>query len=126
MKDKKEVTYYEFIKTICSDHNISIDKEYTLKLPADKRVMKWFTRSRAGQIRIFDGNAEHPYMVDGTRNDGVLVNGNELRIKDTKSFDLILKETGVKLQSGKCKICEGGGWYSEGTRYIYKDIYCEI
>lgn len=26
----------------------------------------------------------------------------------------------------KCRICEGGGWYSDGRRYTYENYYCEL
>jgi len=125
----EQVRYYDFIKRICEDFNLEIDMEYVLPLPADKKFIKGFTTSRAGDIRIFDGELEHPYMMDKhscQRNDKAFAIGKELRYKGTKSMADIINESGVKLETKKCRICEGGGWSSEGTRYIYKDIYCEL
>ena len=43
----------------------------------------------------------------------------------TKSLQQIQDEIGIKLESEPCRICEGGGWYSKGFRFNYKDIYIE-
>jgi len=50
----------------------------------------------------------------------------ELRYSDTKTLTEIIKETGINLKSEGCNISEGGGWYSKGTRYYYKEFYIEI
>ena len=123
----ESVTINTFKRTIAADFNISPFKEVTLQLPTDKKVIKAFTISVAHEVRIFDGTKESPYMLSGTaRNVSELIKGIELRHNKMKTLEEILKETGVTLKTSKCKICEGGGWYSEGTRYEYKDIYCEF
>lgn len=122
----EQVTHSEFIAKIATDFGINIEKEFILKLPADKKTMKDFTQSIAKKVRIFDGQNEYPFMLSGKRNEDALMIGVELRYKGEKDTAEIIKESGVKLEYKNCKISEGGGWYSSGTRYIYKDIYCEI
>jgi hypothetical protein len=123
----EQLTYRNFVKEIAKDFNLSPDKEYKLKIPADKKVLKNFVRGDAYRMRIFDGMNEHPYMINNTvRNDEAFSKAIELRYLGEKGLATILEETGLKLKSEKCKICEGGGWYSEGTKYFYKDYYAEV
>jgi hypothetical protein len=118
---------HDFLKVICFDFGISQEKEYTLRLPTDKKTFKQWTRGWAHGARIFDGSKEHPYMIDrNTRNEKQLETATELRYLGFKTFSQIVKESGVKLQREKCRICEGGGWHSEGTKYTYKNISCEF
>lgn len=125
----KHVRYTEFTEEIAKDFGISIQKEYVLQLPADKKTIKSFTISRANDVRIFDGVQEHPYIFNkpGTqRNEEALANGKELRYLGYKGLVEILEVAGNSVTTKSCRICEGGGWSSEGTRYMYKEIYCEI
>lgn len=121
-----EVTYYEFIDLLSKEFNLKTHKEYTLKLPAARKVVKYFTTSVANEVRIFDGEKEHPYMIEKGRNEDVFKKGVELRRFGRKSICEILAEIPVKLRTESCKICEGGGWYSKGTRYYYKENYIEV
>ena len=60
------------------------------------------------------------------RNEEKLIDFDYIYVTRPKRLKQILKETGINLKSEKCNIYEGGGWYSQGTRYFYKDIYCEV
>lgn len=122
----KAVHSYDLKKQIADDFGVSLKREYVLRLPANKKNMKMFTMGEAGAVRIFDGTNEHPYMLPGKRNDEKLKTGIELRKISEKTLSEIIKETGAKVKTEGCKVCEGGGWYSNGTRYIYKEIYCEL
>ena len=123
----KQVTVYEFMLEIAKDFSIDINKEFTIRLPKDKKAIKSFTSSLADMVRIFDGEKEHRYMINACkRNDEALQKGIELRYSGTKSLSEVIKESGVELKVKKCKVCEGGGWYSEGFQYFHKEVYCEI
>jgi hypothetical protein len=123
---KKDVSFYDFLLRIAADHNISPKKEYTLRLPADKKTIKRFTQSVATEVRIFDGYRERPYMLsENIRNDIALGTGIELRRLGLKSLDTIVAESGAEVKYSRCTISEGNGWYSKGMRVAYKDIYCE-
>lgn len=122
----KHVKCYDFLIRIANDFNVSPFMEYTLKLSAEKHKIKNFTRGIAAQVRIFDGRAENPYMISGTqRDDFSLAKGTELRWTGLKPLGKLIHETGAVVKGEKCRICEGGGWTSEGMRYSYGDIYCE-
>ncbi len=125
-KQMKEVTYRDFITTIANDFSIQVKKEYSLKLPSDKKSIKRFIASVANEVRIFDGSNEYPYMLEKSRNEEKLKIGIELRHRDYKTLSDILTESGANIKSKGCRICEGGGWSSQGTRYTYKNIYCEV
>lgn len=123
----KQVYYYEFLAKLCQDFDMITTKEITLKLPADKKKIKSFTVSKARDIRIFDGKIEHPYMLDDNkRNDEILSKGKELRHKKSKSLRELILEYNLPIQTKSCRICEGNGWTSSGTRYSYKDMFVEI
>ncbi len=123
---KKHVRCADFLKRIAEDFNVSTFMEYTLKLPADKREIKNFTRGVAHQVRIFDGKTENDYMISqSVRDDFSLAKGTELRWTGLKPLGKLIHETGAEVIGEKCRICEGGGWTSEGMRYTYGDIYCE-
>ena len=120
------IGYDAMVLKIAQDAGISPYKEYTLKLPASRIAIKRFVVSVAGDVRIFDGQSEHPYMLPKQRNDAMLMKGIELRRKGMKSLREIIKESGANVSSNSVQICEGGGWYSKGTRYEYKNFYTEV
>ena len=123
----EQVTYIQFLKRICKDFNLELETEYVLPLPATKKQIKQFTTSRAKDVRIFDGKCEHPYMIsENQRNSKTLTNGVQLRYKGYKPLGLLTTEANIQLNTKSCKICEGGGWYSNGTQYSYEDIYIEL
>lgn len=122
----KEVTMYKFIETICKDYNVDINKTDVLVLPQDRKEIKKFTRSRAEMVRIVVDNIEAPYMLDDyKRNQEALDKAQELRCSATKYLQEVIQETGVILSTKTVKISEGGGWYSHGTEYTYKNIKTE-
>ena len=125
-----EVTYYQFCKTIDDDFKIELNQKHRTKLSQfpiinGKRRISSF---HDAIIVDADGN-EYPYMLSQMppiRNEEKLIDFDYIYITRAKGLEQILKETGVNLQSGKCRICEGGVWYSQGTKYFYKDISCEV
>jgi len=122
------VTYYQFCKTIAEDFKIELNQKYKTKLSSfpirnNKRKIKSYYDAR---IVDNEGN-EYPYMLTQTiRNEEKLVDFDYIYVIRPKSLEQIIKEIGINLKSEKCKISESGGWYSQGIRYFYKDIFCEI
>ncbi len=54
--------------------------------------------------------------------------GNPIPPKTTvryKTIPEITKEAGIKISTSNVKISEGGGWYSNGKRYVYKGTFCD-
>jgi hypothetical protein len=123
-----EVTYYQFCKKIADDFNIELNQKYITKLKQfpiknGKRKIKSFHDAIIVDV---NGN-EYPYMLGQCiRNEEKLINFDYIYIIRQKGLEQILKEIGINLKWEKCKICEGGGWYSQGIRYFYKDISCEV
>lgn len=122
----RQLNYYDFIKRIADDFNVPLTREYTLQLPIKIKWIKNFVRSRAADVRCFDGISEQPFMKDNQqRNHEAIEKAIELRVTDFKTLDYLVEETGASIQSKSVRICEGGGWSSQGIRFIYKDIYWE-
>jgi hypothetical protein len=122
------VTYHEFCKAIAKDYSIELShkqKTYFEDFPIKKGKKKINSFSDA-VIVDNDGN-EYPYMLTPhNRNEDKLIDFDYIYITRSKSLNRILNEVGLDLRSEICKISEGGGWYSVGIRYFYKDLYCEI
>ena len=123
-----EVTYYQFCKTIADDFKIELNQKHKTKFSEfpvknGRRKISSFYDST-----IVDANGnEYPYMLNQSmRNEEKLVDFDHIYFIRPKNLNQILNETGIKLRSEKCKICEGGGWYSQGIRYFYRDISCEV
>jgi hypothetical protein len=120
------VTYFQFCKTIAEDFSIELNQKHKTKfnqfpVKNGKRKINSFY-----DATIVDNQAnEYPYMLSQTiRNEEKLIDFDYIYIIRAKPLEQIVEETGVILKSEHCKICEGGGWYSQGTRYFYKDISC--
>ena len=113
------------VRQIASDYGLNPEKETTLKLPKKPKSIKTFTAGFAANVRIFDGDKEHPFLMGNSRNNAVLEKGTELRLKVSKSIEEIVAEANITLAAESCKICEGGGWYSNGIRAFYKESYIE-
>lgn len=96
-------------------------------------MIKWWKKkiNMAGiahSVTIVDeeGN-NHPYMLSqSVRNDSKLVKFDYLFFDTNKALNEILIEAKIALKTEKCNISEGNGWYSQGTRYFYKDYYTEV
>ena len=125
-----DVTYYQFCKKICEDLGIELTqkhKTYINQFPIKdgKRKIKSFYNA----VIVDKVGNEYPYMISQLptiRNEKRLIDFDYIYVIRAKDLDQIIKETGIKIKSEKCRISEGGGWYSNGTRYFYKEIYCEI
>ena len=123
----EQVSYLDFVSEIAKDNAVKLEKEVTLSLPADRFTIRGFVARRAHNVRVYDGEIEHPYMLtQSQRNEEALKKGVELRVLANKNLNEVLKEAKITLQSESCEVCEGGGWYSEGSRYFYKNIYTEF
>jgi len=124
----KDVPFYQFRKTIAEDLNIDVNqkyKTYFIQFPI-KNGKRKINSFRDAIIVDRNGN-EYPYMLDKTiRNEEKLIDFDYIYVIRPKNLDQLLKETGIKLRSKKCRIDEGGGWYSNGVRYYYKDFCCEV
>jgi hypothetical protein len=123
-----DVTYYQFCKTIADDFGIELNQKHKTKfnqfpIKNGKRKINSFHDA----IIVDKQGNEYPYMISQTiRNEEKLIDFDYLYVTRPKNLNQIIKETGVVLKSQYCKIYEGGGWYSYGTKYFYKDISCEV
>ena len=123
----KNVTVYNFIEEIAKDFNLDIDIKIITKynqfpLKNGKRKIS----SSNDAIIVDKQENEFPYMLDQhNRNNDKLINFDYIYVIRPKPLHLIIEQAGLKLRMEKCKICEGSGWYSWGTRYYYKDLICE-
>ena len=117
-----------FCKEIIKDYNINPTYKHIIKynqfpIKDGKRKIK----ASCDSIIVDHNGNEFPYMLNrNTRNDDKLIDFDYIYIIHDKQLDQILKESNLSLKTDKCKICEGNGWYTNGTRYYYKDIFCEI
>lgn len=118
-------------------HELAMDIVEELGIEAKNRIKTKFenypVKDGKRKIKSFwdsvivdrDGN-EHPYMLDNNcRNDEKLVDFDHIYYERYKDISQVIKETGAKVHTKFVKICEGGGWFSAGFRYTYKDKYCE-
>lgn len=126
--DSKQVTESQFCDVITKDYNIdpqykSIYSFNSFPLINGKRKIN----ARYDSIIVDKEGNEFPYMLsNNVRNEEKLIDFDHIYTIYYKTLDQILKEIPITLKSESCKICEGGGWYSNGTRYFYKDVYCKI
>ena len=122
-----EVTYYQFCKTIAEDFGIELNQKYETKFnqfPIKNGKRK--IRSFHDAIIVDKKGNEHSYMINqNVRNEEKLIDFDYIYITRTKTLKQIIEETGVVLSSTPCRICEGDGWYSQGTEYFYKEISCK-
>jgi len=124
----EDVTYYQFCKMIAEDFAIEFNqkhKTYFNQFPlknGNRKISSFYNAV------IVDKNGnEFPYMLNPSmRNNEKLSDFDYIYVIRHKDLFQICEETGVKLKSKKCRICEGGGWTSQGTKYFYKDISCEV
>ena len=136
MKDtiKEQVTYAHFVSTICEDFGVSPEKKICIK-SLTKPNIKQFVRGCASNVEIVTEEGVYPFMIDAIskngktfrkRNDEKLKKATRLKKTRTKFLSEIIEELGLKLKSEKCRVCEGGGCYSEGERIYYKDLFIEV
>ena len=122
------ITSYEMCKIICQDHGIwptSIHKTYFNQYKVVNGIRK--IRAPFNAVIVTNEGEELPYMLpNGCRNEAALASFDFIYVKTFKSLLEVIKEANVGVKTSKCKISEGGGWYSQGLRYTYKDFYCEI
>lgn len=126
----KSVTYYDFVETICKDNNISNTTTDILTLPNDESKIKSFVKGHAHIINFVTKSGERlPYMVNtanGAKRNEKFSEASILELKRSKRIYEVSEELGIVIKSKSCRISEGGGWYSNGTAYYYKDIRCEV
>jgi hypothetical protein len=125
-----QVTYLQFCKRITDDFGIDLYQKLVTRF--DQFPIKNGKRkinSSYDAIIVDLKGGEHPYMFSqnpAVRNDEKLVEFDFIYVIRPKPLEQILTEVGLKLKSKKCRISEGGGWYTNGVKYYYKDITCEI
>lgn len=120
-----EVTIATFTERIVKDFGLD-DKTKIIQrnFPTVKGRRK--INASQGSIIVDKEGNEHPYMLTvNKRNDGKLVDFDYIYTVVYKGLLDVIKESGLKLKTEPCRICEGGGWYRNGTKIFYKDISCE-
>lgn len=128
----KSTTTYEMKLEIARDFNITdlqTQEELIISPKTTTLDIKHFVEGRANQITFLclDGSVNNYLTTDMmNRRKFVLDNAKKLVCTRNKTFHEIVKESGVVLKTTSCKICEGGGWHSQGVRYEYKDTYVEF
>ena len=124
----KQVTQSQFTDILCKDYNIEQQYKYIREFNSfpiinGRRKINFYND---GIIVDRKGN-EFPYMLSNyVRNEEKLLDFVYIYCMRYKSLIDILQELNLVLKSEPCKICEGVGWYTNGIKYYYKDIYCEI
>ena len=126
----KQVTYYEMTKQIAADYGLELNQKIETpvsKFPIKNGKPKIYATCDA--VIIGSDGSEHPYMLrqfPGIRNDEKLVGAKYIYVMRPKNLQDLCKEAGIELKSSPCRVCEGGGWYSNGHAYYYKETYCEV
>ena len=120
------------VKLIANDYNLEINKEIKFNYKSFKTNPNTGNKKinvSSDAIIVDHQGKEYPYMLDISkpqRNDEKLKQFDYIKIIRYKSLEEICNEAKIKLKTSNVKICEGNGWYSNGTRYYYKDFYCDI
>ncbi|WPO89903.1 hypothetical protein [Chryseobacterium sp. HR92] len=124
----REINPFEFVKKIALEFGVDGTKKYKTffsQFPI-KNGKKKISSSADAIIVDAIGN-EFPYMLNPyQRNNDKLKEFDFIYVIRSKGLNEIINETGALVKTEICKICEGGGWYSWGTKYTYGDVYCEI
>lgn len=119
----KRVTTWEFVSAICLQYDISRDMEQ--RIYPVKGKFKANGVGYKAKIVDKDGNIS-PYMLGNLRNEEKLKDAIYLKYNRGKTIEEVTKEANITLKTEKCKICEGNGWYSEGIKYYFNNLTCEI
>jgi hypothetical protein len=123
-----EVSSYNFKQQIIKDYKLTPDKKHIIRynqFPM-KNGKRKISSPHNSTIVDKEGN-EYPYMLThNQRNAEKLKDFDHIYFMQYKSLDEITREAGITLKTEPCRICEGGGWYSNGRRYYYKDLTCEF
>lgn len=123
-----EVSSYKFKQQIISDYGLTPYKKVKtfhnqFPIKNGKRKIK---ATNTSFIVDKQGN-EYPYMLNQhQRNEEKLKDFDHIYFMQHKTLDELTKEAGITLKSEPCRISEGGGWYSNGSRYYYKNLTCEF
>lgn len=127
----KEISYSEFTKKIAEDYNL-IQKKKIKRYFTDFPIVngKRKINAIASSVIVDKDNNEFPYMLSApwehaVRNNDKLIEFNYIYDITYKSLEELLQEANIKLKTEPCKVCEGNGWYTNGTRYYYKEYYIE-
>jgi hypothetical protein len=124
-----QLSYYDFVETICNSYKISQDQDVFLDLPCEAAKIKNFTRGKAKYIKIIKDGIEYPFLIKENKmfvQNPILENAGKLKFTRTKGIETIEKELNIKISSCNVKICDGNGWYSMGKRYSFGRIFCEV
>ena len=123
----KKIDSFRFVQLIAADFKIDIRKKcitFKHQFPIRNGVRK--IKSSNDAIVVNHKGEEFPYMIGQKRNEEQLVDFDYIYVNRFKSLEEVLKEAKITLKSESVRISEGGGWYSTGRRYYYKDYMCEI
>ena len=127
----KDLSYSHFCDIVAKRYNI--DRKVKVKFKQDS-----FPRNNKGKQKIHmphdstivdKKGIEHPYMLPenyNQRNDSKLKEFDHVYFYRYIDIEEIEKVAGIKIKRENCRVCEGGGWYSNGTRYIFEDYCCEV
>lgn len=126
-----ELSYREFCKEICIDFGIDpIKKIKRLKNDFKDKWGNFKVNSPNDSIIVDKDGNEFPYMksmyLPSVRNEEKLIDFDYIYFLRPKTIGEIEVEAKIKIKYEPCKISEGGGWYSKGKKYFYKDICCEV
>ena len=129
IKGMTELKSYDFCKQICEENNIEFNTKVIIGYEKDFPLRENGTRKISASYHSFivdkEGNT-HKYMLNHyQRNEEVLKSFDYIYINSFVSISELINDYGIEITSEKCKISEGNGWFSDGVRYIYKNIYCE-
>ena len=127
-----EVNSYQLCKRIAEDYDLELNQKhitYRYQFPINKATGKRNINSFHDAIIVDKSGNEFPYIVSphsNLRNEEKLIDFDYIYVIRAKSINQLEEEANIIISRKKCIICEGGGWTSKGTRFTYKDIYCEI
>ena len=123
-----EITEFEMIKQVANDYSICISKRVEKKFedyPTYGGIRK--IHSHRDAVIVKRDGTEVPYMIDyNNRNNAELRDFDHIYVIRPKSLIEILDEAEIELKAEPCRICEGGGWSSQGVRLYYHKFYCEV
>ena len=124
----KEISNWDMTRLIADDYDIPLKFErrvYYNQFPMKGGKRK--INSSVDSIIVHSDGSRYPYMLpNGSRNNGRLVEFDFISTTITKSLLTVVAETKQEFKYERCKLDEGGGCWSWGTRMYYKDFYTEF
>ena len=130
INNMQEISNWDMTKLIASDYVIPL--KFEQRIYHNQFPMKGGKRkihARYDSIIVHSDGSRYPYMLpNGSRNNDKLVEFDYICTIITKSLLTVVAvaETKHKFKYERCKLDEGGGCWSWGTRMYYKDYYTEF